>query len=537
MNVSKYLFIILSIVTISWFLTSKEESEKQEVTTFLSTLYNFDTSNQGRYSLNFNQNSILLASDMIAKDIVYTYDIEAILNVRVIEKKEKFLFLAMQLSSFKLDGIGVTKDMLDKLVPYYTSMFLVKMSYYGRVLDIYFPGKMINYNGLYQLVSLLQVVNTKESNYEVDEKDLLGLYKAFYRKKLYDIQKQKILYKRVDNPDREYSIDVKKFDLSATIDSKESWLLDLDIDENILIRDNKKVPYAKNINLIELEKIYTQIDSSLKIWKENKSVDQILKEFQVSIKKDKDIFKVIEKEKMKQEFIKNKTTLDALVQDLKLDSANSSIYRKIGKYITAFPKSTDKLKIIILESDENISMNLISVLSRISTPEAQIVLSDVAKNNSTNDMNNIRAIIGLGGVEKATQTTLDVLVEISSTRGNIELDDKSDTALLALASHTNDDKDINQGIVSYIKSEYSAGLSLSKEKNILYSMQNAGAKNFVEELKQSLNSSSSKVRLISINIVSTIEDKLIRDDILYKQLLIEKDKNIKESINRILSKK
>ena len=193
---------------------------------------------------------------------------------------------------------------------------------------------------------------------------------------------------------------------------------------------------------------------------------------------------------------------------MKLNSGSSSIYRKIGKYISVFPKSTQKLKSIILESDENISMNLISILSRISTPEAQVVLSDLAKDNTTYEMNNIRAIIGLGGVEEATVNTIDTLMDISSIRGSTELNDKSDTALLALASHTDDSKEINQDIVSYIKSEYSTGLSLSKEKNILYSMQNAGAENFVQEISKSLNSSSEKDKLVAIGAVSTIEIKV-----------------------------
>ncbi len=539
MSVIKYLLGILFLIIVSWFLIPKEELKNQDTTLNKviepSTLYNFNINDKSQYLLNFNQNSILLANDMIAQDISYLYSVEAILNLRVLSKKSEHLFLAIQLSSFKLDGKGVTTDMLDKLTPYYTSMFLVKMSYFGEILDIYFPGKIINYNGLHQLLALLEVVNTKENNYEFLETDLLGLYKAFYRKKSYDIQKQKIFYKRVDNLGKDYSIDIKKFNLSATIDTNGSWLLDLDLEENILIKNKKKTPYAKNINLIELEKIFTKIDSSLDIWMEKRSVEQILNDFRKLMKNDEDIFISIEKEKIKQEFLNNKTTINNLINNLKLDSTNALIYRKIGKYISVFPKSTKQLKSIILESDENISMNLISVLSRISTAEAQEILSEIAMDSSTIDMNNIRAIIGLGGVKEATQNTINVLMEISSNRGSNDLNDKSDTALLALSAHVNDDENINQDIVSYIKSEYSSTPSLSKEKNILYSMQNAGAQNFVQDITISLKSTSTKIRLIAVGIISTIEDKAIRDDLLKKHLLVEEETNVISKINMVLN--
>jgi len=540
MNVIKYILFILFFFLIGfWYLFSvnKHKNEinlEKNITEIKSTLYKFNEDEQIQYKLEFSQNSSLLANEILPKGVNYRYDLSATLNVRIIEKDTSFVWLAFKLSPLELRGAWTSNHILKKLLPYYKSMFLVKVNYSGVVKEIHFPGKAINFNGLSQLVYLLEVVNTKDKNYKYQEKDMLGLYQSFYRKKSYYLQKQKKFYKRVDNPDKNYNIDIKQFNLSATIDENNSWLLDLELEERLLIKDERNRPYAKNINSIWLEKIYTKIDETLDIWKEKRNLKEILKEFKKSDENDQDIFKIIEKENDKKQFIQDKITINKLIDELKLAPKNTSLYRKIGKFISVFPDSTNSLKNIILKSNDNISMSLISMLSKIATFEAQVLLANIANNDYTSNMNNIRAIIALGGVKKAIPDTIRSLIKISSRRGDIDLNDKSDTALLALSSQVRDNKKINYDIVSYIKSEYSSNLSLSKEKNVLYAMQNAGADNFIDEITESLSSHSSKVRLIAINTLATIMDKALRDDILKKHLVTEKENKIKNEINRLI---
>ena len=538
-----FLFILLCFIIVASVLFFQKESLQSphnaddkisKVTS--STLYNFDTNIQTHYELSFKQNSALLTSDSLPGKLSYGFEVNAILNMRVLQKDKKFYWLAYELSEFDLKGDGVTQIMLDKLTPYYTSMFLVKVDKFAHVLDMQFGAKDINVAGLSQLISILEVINLNKKAYQEEHKDSVGTYEAFYRKNNTKIKKQKTKYINVHSPDSRYGVKVKKFALLAEIDKHSNWLKNLTLDESLFIRDENNKPYAKNKNIVKLLKSNKNINNSLKIWKEDRDVQSILKEFRNLKKTDKNVFEIIIDETNKERFIKSQVTINSLVDKLKADPKNYNNYREIAKFIKLFPDTTSELKAFIINAGDGESLRLLSILSLVGTSQAQDLLSDIALSDNVSHMNNIRAIIGLGGVSEITQNSINTLIQISDIRSSIDNKDKSNTSLLALGSHANSSENQNEEIVSYIQAQYSSDKSLDREKNILFSMQNAGAENFISEIEVSLKSQSPKVRLVAIQTIGTMKDTNLRENLLKEQQIIQEDKKVKELISKLLSK-
>ncbi len=529
MKIDRTLLFLFCLILIGvWFFV-------EEKTT--STLYNFDTEIKTHYTLEFKQNSSLISSDLLPGKFTYNFAVEAMLNMRVLQKEGEFYWLAYQLSKFDLSGEGVTKDMLERLKPYYSSMFLVKVDFFGKITEMHFGGVDINFAGLKQLLYLLEVISLDKNNYKLLQRDSIGTYSSFYRKNLYLIEKQKNKYTKVFTPDERYKVKVEKFSLLAKVDAKANWLKSLNLKENLLIRDENKMPYAKNKNIIKLQKSDEIIDTSLQIWQENRSVQEILTSFNELKNKDENIFEVIQNENSKKQFISSQTNIDSLIHELNKNSKDGSVYRKIAKFIKLFPDKTSELKSIIMEADDSVALRMLSMLSLVGTPEAQELLVDVANSGDTSHMNNIRAIIGLGGVDVSTQKTIDALMELSDARGADNLNDKSNTSILALGAHAQYASSQNEDIISYIRSEYNSDISLDREKNILYSMQNAGAENFIAEIENSLNSKSIKVRIVAIKTIGTIKDVSLRESLLKQQQLKQNNTKVKELIDVLLERK
>ena len=543
MNVKNLLFIlgVAFFMVLGFFYFQKEVKEPamqklKEQERSVSKLYNFDTDVQTQYKLNFKQDSAILTSTLLPGKLSYGFEVDAVLNMRVLQNHKDFYWLAYQLSEFELHGEGVTSMMYEKLTPYYTSMFLVKIDKFANILEMHFGAQDINVAGLSQLLSTLEVINRNEKAYHEQQKDSIGIYEAFYRKDGNLIKKQKTKYIDVQTPDTRYSVKVKKFVLLAEVDVDRNWLKSFALDESLLIRDENNAPYAKNTNIVNLQKIDADVERSLQIWKETRDIESLLKEFKKMKKDDTNVFEIIMDENDKRKFIDAHVTIDTLIQKLKMQPQNGNNYREIQKYIRLFPDTTSKLKPFILDAQENQSLRLLAILSLVGTSQAQELLGEIATSQDTSHMNNIRAIIGLGGTTEATQNSINTLVDISDTRGDDDEVDKSNTSLLALGAHAKSCDAQNEEILSYIRSQYMSEKSLDREKNILYSMQNAGAENFIPEIEQSLTSKSIKVRTIAIQTIGTIKDTTLRETLLNQQLLQQENTKLKELIKKLLKK-
>ncbi|QSZ41480.1 hypothetical protein GJV85_04955 [Sulfurimonas aquatica] len=497
-----------------------------------SNLYAYTYDNDSVYELNFSQDSILLKSDLIPTDISYKYKVDALLNMRILKKSENYIWSLFELSSFNLEGVGVDKNVLDLLRPYYQSMFLVKYSLDGKVLDFKFPGKIENFAGLLQLIYSLEIINLDKQSYKIEQKDSIGVYDVFYKKISNSIEKQKSRYTQVINPSKEYGANVTNSITKATVDAKGSWLKRLELSESITLLDEEGNRFAKNKNIIFLKKIPQSIDQSLKIYKEKKDIKTLLAEFTLLEQKDINIFEKISNDNIKKKFIQTHTTLEKL--STKIDE--KSTLTNIKQYIKAFPNETHKLKKIILESDDVTSMRMIAILPIVNTDEAEDLLNELAVDDKTRHINKIRSIIALGDISKPSVQTIETLIGISDTRGDELNDDKSDTSLLALSRYAKDEQN-KEAIVSYIRSEYASATSLSKEKNILLSMQNAGAKNFLDEIQASLNSNSIKVKNLALKTIATIDNKSLREEILTEQLQKQNSEKSIKLIKELLLEK
>ena len=528
MNRNSLLISVLLVFLLGgsfFLLTSRSQTKVPTVqqTTQNYFPYQFKQDGSSLYKLKLTQNSKI---EQGKTPITYKFTIEAKLHTRVLKKETAFLYMAYQLSEFKLHSNALSVSSIRALMPYYTSMYIAKIDYSGAIKEIYFPGKKINFLGLSQLTHMIETINKKESSYLLTQKDSLGEYIAFYIRDKDSIKKQKKSYVKLNEAYEGYKVSVKKSYFDAKIDTKGNWLQSIELKEDLLLRDPQNYPFASNENLLSLVKISDKNHSQLEIDTENRSIVAILKEFTERRNRDKDIYQKLQQKSQRKKFKKNHVTIDSLVHSLK----KSKDFRKLKEYITLFPQTTMKLKKYFQSFNDDTSMKTIAILEQVGSTQAQELLTSLTEDDETTQINKVRSLIALGGTHTLTADSYNNLAEISAIRGTQELNELSDTSLLALSSHADDD------VVSLIKSQYYDSPSLSKEKNILYSMQNAGAENFLDEIDNSLNSSSIKVRHIAIMTLSNIKDLKQREALLKQQLTLQTNPKLKNLITALLKK-
>ncbi len=528
-----YLAVAALVVVAVWYLISVNISTNSvEVLTDKQTKtaypYRFEKEIKTAYTIHFIQKTIFRKSRFVPQESTMTYDMRAILNLRVLEKEKEYIWSAIELSTVQLSGTAMNKEVFNSLISYYASMFLVKHDLTGHIIEMRFPGKIENFSGLAQMMYLMEVINLDKHAYRLEQKDSLGAYEAFYKKDLNTIQKQKKQYTSYTDIDGSYTVKIKKYLLKAIIDQEKNWLKTLNIDEKVSLIDQKNGSDIDNVNTVQLTKVSnSDIDRSLAIWLEKRSIEKILKDFEARQKTDIDMFKRLSQQRIKRDFIKNNTDLSMLTKDIKANLL------KIKEYIKAFPEQTYKLKNIIQHASDADSMRLIALLSLVSTPDAQSLLVDLANDTMSTHDTQIRAVIGLGSVTDPTRETVDALIGVSDIRGNESEIDRSNTALLAVAAHAKN-MSYHDDIVNYISSNYDESTLLSDEKNTLLAMQNAGAENFLGEIEQSLHSKSTKVRKIALETLATIKDKTLRNRLLLQQLDQQEEESLKTLVKKYL---
>lgn len=494
----------------------------------ISYMYNFDTKKKTAYGLHFIQNTLFNKNKDIPRDSSMVYNINTILNMRILEKEKGQIWSAFQLSLFDLRGTGTSNEVTEALKPYYESMFLVKHDSSWIVKEMYFPGKIENFSGLKQIIYLLEVINLNKRGYRLKQLDSLGQYEAFYKKNSEIIRKQKKQYITNSNIGGNYTVKVKKYHLNATIDRVGNWLKALKINEHLTLSNQDIGIRIDNKNTIELNKIKEgDINKSLDIWLEKRTVTEILKDFKILQKNDTDILKRLSEKQARKDFRQKQIDLDMLAIDIRTN------LHKIKDFIKVFPEQTFKLEEFIQNANDADSMKLIAVLSLVGTPQAQKLLIDLASDSISTHTNQIRSVIALGSIESPTIETVDALEELSNARGDELEIDRSNTALLALSSHANN-TDYRKNIIEYVSSAYYNTSSLSRKKNALLAMQNAGAENFLQEIGQSLESKSTKERRFALEALATIKDKELRARLLTQQLERQENSSLKELIKKYL---
>jgi hypothetical protein len=476
---------------------------------------------------------LLYKSEFNPREITLEYKVSADLNARVLHEDKNYSWTLYELSAFKLEGVGISPEVLEALRPYYESMFLVKYDVSGKILEMNFSAMKENVVGLEQLTYLLEMINLEKKSYKLSQDDSMGEYVALYKKDKQQLYKYKNHYSKVINPNESYSIKVKNFHALAEIDTEGNWIKKLDLKESLEVtnKDNNS-RYAHNTNTIALNKLDSFISKDLEIYKESRSVDEILKAFSQERAKDISIFELLADMNTKKYFKESKATVDSLAKNI----FTSSDYFEIKEYIRLFPDDTEQLKRVILDANESTSMRLIAMLPLTNTVESQKLLISIATDDKARYMDKIRSIIALGEFKMPVRESIDTLTHLSTSYSNEQEEDLANTALLALATYAkNSDK--QEEVSTVLRAEYVLAENLSKEKTLLLAMQNAGAEHFIDEIGESLQSSSMKIRMLAIETLSTIEDKEFRDSLLKQELQTQKDIKLVSYIQKMLEKR
>lgn len=515
--------VLVVIVVMVYFLIGDKSTVKTEFNQTLQTEFNFDTSVKSAYKLKYISDIEIYLGDKNTNND--RFNLSGILNFKVLKNVENDVIAAIQLSELSIDSSNITFS--KELKKLYSELFLIEFAKDGTILNTYFKYKKEDYNGIAQLLAVIQTILQDKMTYNQIEDNHNGSVGTKYirdDKNGNKIDKKRLKY--ISMNDNNININIVNSNTKIKIDKQ--WIDEVDSVEQLEVYQNG-TKLMKTKNIIRLTKQNHLIDNSLEIWQYKYDVENTIEQYN---KKSKvSYFEEKAKEQKKQYFTDNKITIDKLTKNIK-DSHDLKNLKRLENYITLNPNDAVLLYNVIKNSKDILGSALINVLENSGTPEAQIVLTKIADSDEFNHMNHLRAVVALGGLEKPTKESIEFLWNTYDTRFDEDSDDLSNTSLLAIgALSTKIDKEENKLINERLKTEYSASSDeTSKLKVILLSMQNANSANFQDEIFNSLENNSNLVRATAAQCLRGVNT----DEVKYKMLnMLKVDESRKVKINII----
>ena len=496
--ISGLLIIIIGVTTMLIGNNNNTKSIKQHIDNSLH--FNFKPNKYSSYKLEymttFAKNQYNISSNI---------DMKAILNTKVLEENNKLYIL------FKLTNIKLAFDnpYLEKILSnIYSKIFLIEISKNGKFINYYLP-KDSKKVGLFNLISLFEIIIKNSSLYTTQEKDAInGIYECTYRidKDIYKTRQKYISDTQNITIDSSY--------IKAVADKKGNWLFSLKAIENIQVNIGNSP--IKTKNELQLTKI-APVKFSIKA----KNIENIIN----AIQNEQNIeWSKITTSALKHEIKQNKITFNSLINKF-LNSHDISDLHKLEIYLKLNPNEIDKLYDIMANSNPNINNRLIAILEHLNLPQSQNLLADIANDSNFDDDTRLRAVIALGFQKNLSSDIIDTLWGIEKNSDNSDL---SNTALLALGSISSNNA--NTQIDEKLK-------ELSKQKNsisLIYSMKNSGVTKFKNELTKMLNSSNTQIKTNAIEVLSNVNDPQIHNKLV--SMIDSKSNNVEAAAIKALSK-
>jgi len=496
--ISGLLIIIIGVTTMLIGNNNNTKSIKQHIDNSLH--FNFKPNKYSSYKLEymttFAKNQYNISSNI---------DMKAILNTKVLEENNKLYIL------FKLTNIKLAFDnpYLEKILSnIYSKIFLIEISKNGKFINYYLP-KDSKKVGLFNLISLFEIIIKNSSLYTTQEKDAInGIYECTYRidKDIYKTRQKYISDTQNITIDSSY--------IKAVADKKGNWLFSLKAIENIQVNIGNSP--IKTKNELQLTKI-APVKFSIKA----KNIENIIN----AIQNEQNIeWSKITTSALKHEIKQNKITFNSLINKF-LNSHDISDLHKLEIYLKLNPNEIDKLYDIMANSNPNINNRLIAILEHLNLPQSQNLLADIANDSNFDDDTRLRAVIALGFQKNLSSDIIDTLWGIEKNSDNSDL---SNTALLALGSISSNNA--NTQIDEKLK-------ELSKQKNsisLIYSMKNSGVTKFKKELTKMLNSSNTQIKTNAIEVLSNVNDPQIHNKLV--SMIDSKSNNVEAAAIKALSK-
>ncbi len=454
-------------------------------------VYDFSTRNQLRFDV----------ADS-TKDTATSID--GRLNVRFIRRNRNGTALAiLQFSHLTLHLEDPAVEQVLKHI--YSRPFITVFTPEGRILHSYFKGRDSDSAGIEELLDAIQIVLRNQPRYRILEQTRDGNVSASYLRIANRVRKRREGYYQSDR--RKSDKVIIRSEINATVDC--DWIETLHLREKVAIyTDKKKVIESRYV--VSLKKSDVSADPTLEVWRFNGDIDYLVEQF----RHDENISYLEEySQKAAKRYIeKEGISLGSLLMSVRPDDPNS--LARLAGYLKLYPKTADQLLPVIKDAGNELAAALISVLQRAGTPQAQQSLQTIADSDDYTEINRVRALISLGGIDHPTAQSVVFLQETSGRRETAQQRTFSNVALLSLGRIAPKQKDSSTIRRILIDTFNESVGDPSEQKTVLLSMKNAGAEQFVSEIAEALESPDYEVKAAAIKASEHMNTPEIRTKLL-----------------------
>lgn len=192
-------------------------------------------------------------------------------------------------------------------------------------------------------------------------------------------------------------------------------------------------------------------------------------------------------------------------------------------------------KILDDKSPDINASTLIAALGKLSHPAAQQALADIIEKRQDSQDLLCRAIDSLGGVDKPTSASVNMLRRIYEQQTSEEVHTTASLSLGSMVSHLSKNNDPQAESIAYdlVKSLQQAGNAQGKIA-LLESLGNAAHPSAVTPIKEYLGSDDESIRTSAVMALRDIADPQV-DNLLIERLHNEKSANVRSATLQAMS--
>lgn len=490
-----------------------------------------------RQMYNFSFDADITSFPLPDKSVKSGYSFKGILNFRVFEIKNDTVWAGVQIAPLSCIISGREEE---KLAEIYSKFFIAAVRKEGTVTELYFPHDIAKQEqeGLSEILFMLQAVIPEgaEDKWDTQENHKNGDYVAQYRVNPTNdtIIKNKTVY--LNSGEKEFTTDVLKSVFMVKVAAQTSWIEQMSGKEKLQIKDRSGKTILLTGTVINCKNIPYNPNKDLEIWRENRPLDVILASF---TKKNVPAYSYWEKKQTndsKAYFIKNNVRFENIIDKIRKDAKNNQLAHELVAFLRAFPTEANRIPEILLNADsDDFASSMLNILELSGTIESQKALMAILNDARHTEINKIRSIIAMAGLEKPTKEVIDALWDSYYSGGDKGSEKISDTSLLALGSLRkklgNDGFDISRKLSDELKS----ASNYQKQRIIIKAIGNTFDSELISEVTPYVKSPNIMVREAVADVIGNTDSSATRET-LSNLMLTENSHSVKISVMESLSR-
>lgn len=450
------------------------------------------------YKLYYNSN-ISFNKSITKKNSIIS--LNADLNLRVFDVKNEYSLVGFELSNLE---IHFDNEILErKLEKLYSELIFIKIAPDGKFLEFILPRSNDDLKGLLELFSHFQIVLKDDDFYQTTEDSFRGKYISDYKLEKNTLYKSRKTYVSTYNKTHRYIF--KNSKIQAIVARDGIWLDNITAAESVVV-ENRGMQMAQSKTTLILSKMDKARDNTLKIYTENRNIDEVIREYRKKKESNKNLsFWKEEKKRSQIHFIQeHNITYETLLDKAKKFNKIQDYY-ELSKYLNLYPSYSKKILKIVQHETSSLSAGLISALQDADTKESKKVLITILKNENISPLNRQRASIALGGLKNPDDSSIEALEEIIANRESKDDVSLSNSAILSLGRVSNNlDKVKYEEVKSQLANLILNGDDDSIKRIAIIAAGNSHTEDYFQEIKESFYSDSNSIKFAAIEVLAKV---------------------------------